>query len=110
MPQTLIHVGAVAPSTTAEAAVGSAVPASTTWQVKVWVTNLDGSDHTFTVRQAYADAGADNTQYRAKSANCKAADGIVVLPTFEMSTTDKLYFTSSAGNGLACIADAVAIT
>jgi hypothetical protein len=108
MAQAWVHVGAVAPADATEVAVGSAVAASTTWQAKVWVANRTAGDLTFRVRQAYADAGADNTQYRAYDANCPAND-IVVLPIFEVSTTDRLYFKQSAA-GLTCIIDALAIT
>lgn len=108
MAQAWIHVGAYGGSSTSEQAIGAAVPSSHTWQVKVWVANRTGGALTFRVRQAYADAAAANDHYRAYDASCPAND-IVVLPIFEMSTTDKLYFTQSA-NGLTCIADALDIS
>jgi hypothetical protein len=105
MPQTLIHLGHVAPSSSAEVAVGGAVPASHVWETRVWVANKTGAALTFRVRQAYADAAAVDAQYRAYDATLGAND-LVALPVFPMQPTDKLYFAAS-GAGLICIADAL---
>lgn len=108
MAQIPIHVGHYGGSSTGEQAIGSAVPSGHTYQVKVWITNRTGASKTCRVRQAYADAAAVNDQYRAYDSVIPATD-IVVLPTFTMVATDKLYFTQSA-DGLTCIADALDIS
>ena len=108
MAQAWIRVGSYGGSSTAEQAIGSAVPGAHTYQVKVWITNRTAGALTFRIRHAFLDAAADNSHYRAYDATCPAND-IVVLPLFDMIATDKLYFTQSA-NGLTCIADAMDVS
>lgn len=95
MAQTWSQLGHYGGSSTAEQALGAAVPSSHTYQTKVWVANRTGGALTFRVRHAYADAAADNSHYRAYDATC-AANDFIVLPSFIMVATDKLYITQSA--------------
>ncbi len=108
MAQAWIRVGSYGGNSTSEQAIGSAVPSSHVYQVKVWVANRTGGTLTFRIRHAFLDAGADNSHYRAYDTNCAAGD-FVVLPLFPMIATDKLYFKQSA-DGLTCIADALDIS
>lgn len=108
MAQSWIRVGSYGGSSTSEQPLGSAVPSSHVYQVKVWVTNRTGAAKTCRLRHAFLDAAADNSHYRAYDASI-AANDFVVFPQFIMIATDKLYVTQSA-DGLTFIADALDIS
>lgn len=108
MAQAWIRLGSYGGSSTAEQAIGVAVPASHVYQVKVWVANRTGGALTFRVRHAFLDAAADNSHYRAYDASVPAND-FVVLPLFQMIATDKLYVKQSA-DGLTFVADVLDIS
>lgn len=95
MAQAWSQLGHYGGSSTSEQALGGTVPSSHTWQTKVWVANRTAGALTFRVRHAYADVAADNSHYRAYDASCPAND-FIVLPSFIMAATDKLYIKQSA--------------
>jgi hypothetical protein len=96
MAQVWKVLGKAAPANTTEVAVGAAIAASHTYQVKLWIANRTASPIVFRVRHAYADAAAANDQYLAYGASCPAND-FIVLPQFILETTDKLYVVGDTG-------------